>query len=153
MQTIDNNALAQIIRSLGVELFSDKSSYMVYNAVRNLESRTHYVDKGTLKYFSARIVGGSDQCAGTVFRLVESLPNGFQGKRGFRFVAFDVFGTVLNEREFFTSSQKATNGFYTWLGTFDLVGHYREAFATRATRAKRESDEMREAFNATFKAE
>ena len=147
---MDNNKLATIIRSLNIELFSDKSSYMVDNVVRNLENRTHYVDKSTLLFFNARIVGGSDQCAGTVFRLIESLPNGFGGKRGFRFVAFDVWGTVLNEREFFTTSQKATNGFYTWLSTFDLIGHYREAFATRASRVKREHDDLREAFNATF---
>ena len=147
---MDNNKLATIIRSLNIELFSDKSSYMVDNVVSNLKDRTHYSDKGTLRFFNARIVDGSDQCSGTVFRLIESLPNGLGGKRGFRFVAFDVWGTVLNEREFFTTSQKATNAFYTWLGTFDLVGHYREAFATRASRAKREHDYLREAFNATF---
>lgn len=147
---MENNKLATIIQSLNVELFSDKSSYMVNNVERNLMGRTHYVDKDTLRFFNARIVGGSDQCAGTVFRLIESLPNGFNGKRGFRFIAFDVFGTVLNEREFFTTSQKATNAFYTWLGTFDLTGHYREAFASRASRAKREHDDLREAFNATF---
>lgn len=147
---MDNNKLATIIQSLNVELFSDKSSYMVNNVEQNLTGRTHYADKGTLRFFNVRIVGGSDQCSGTVFRLIESLPNGYGGKRGFRFVAFDVFGTVLNEREFFTTSQKATNGFYTWLGTFDLIGHYREAFAARASRAKREHDDLREAFNATF---
>ena len=147
---MENNKLATIIRSLNIELFGDKSSYMVDNVVRNLENRTHYVDKDTLRFFNARIVGGSDQCSGTVFRLIESLPNGSNGKRVFRFVAFDVFGTVLNEREFFTTSQKATNAFYTWLGTFDLIGHYREVFATRASRASRDHGDLREAFNATF---
>jgi hypothetical protein len=146
---MDQNKLASIIHSLNVELFSDKSSYTAPNAVRNLENRTHYIDKNTLRFFNARIVGGSDQCAGTVFRLIESLPDG-NGKRGFRFVVFDVWGTVLNEREFYTTSQKATNAFYKWLGEFDLVGHYREVFATRATRAKRDHDDLREAFNATF---
>ena len=147
---MDNNKLATIIRSLNTELFSNKSGYMVDNVVRNLENRTHYVDKDTLRFFNARIVGGSDQCVGTVFRLIESLPNGPGGKRGFRFVAFDVWGTVMNEREFFTTSQKATTAFYTWLGTFDLIGHYREAFASNASRAKREHDNLSEAFNATF---
>ena len=147
---MDANQLAQIIRSLNVELFSDKSCYIAGNAVQNLRGRTHYVDKDTLRFFKARIVGGAHQCSGTVFRLIESLPKGFDGQRGFRFVAFDVFGNVLNEREFFTSAQKATNVFYTWLGAFDLIGHYRETFATRASKAKREHDALREAFNATF---
>ena len=147
---MDTNKLASIIRSLNVELFSDKSCYIAGNAVQNLRGRTHYVDKDTLRFFNARIVDGSDQCSGTVFSLIESLPKGFDGTRGFRFVAFDVFGTVLNDREFFTTSQKATNAFYTWLGAFDLIGHYREVFATRATRAKREHDALRDAFNATF---
>lgn len=147
---MDTNQLANIIRSLNVELFSDKSCYVAGNVTQNLQGRTHYVDRDTLRFFNSRIVGGSDQCGGTMFRLIESLPKGFDGPRGFRFVAFDVFGNVLNKTEFFTSSQKATNAFYKWLGEFDLIGHYREVFATRATRAKSEHDELREAFNATF---
>ena len=146
---IDTIKLAEIISSLNTPLFCNKSSYSENNAIQDLEGRTHYVDKGTLRYFNARVTGGADHCSGTVFCLIESLPDS-KNKRGFRFVVFDVWGTVLNEREFFTSSQKARNGFYTWLGEYDLLAHYREAFATRATRAKREHDELRAAFNATF---
>ena len=150
---MENNKLAAIVsENVGATLFADKSYDAKRNAQLNLESLTHYVDADTLRYFHARIVKASDSCSGLVFFMVESVAQDMHNtKRGFRPVLFDVFGEVINPRDvYYTSSDKAKKAGYEFLNVFDLVGHYRAAIASKATKAKADHDALREAFNATF---
>ena len=151
---MDNPELSIIIQSLGVTLYGDKSHDHTRDAQQNLRGRTHYCDPDTLKGFKSRIVAGNAACSGLVYWLIESCAIDYaNSKRGFRAVAFDVFGTVLYRVDLassFKTSEKARQGFYSWLNGFDLLGHYRDSLAVRATRAKQKHDDYRAAFNATF---
>lgn len=72
--------------------------------------------------------------------------------RGFRFVVFDLFGTVLNDRDHADSmhskSDKAAAAMAEWLESFDVLAHYKRAMAERADRLKREAAEMSKAARA-----
>jgi len=79
--------------------FSHESRNARYNAQRNLEGRTHYVDDATLRCFRSRILLTAINANGLLFGMVESVslnPNHTQ--RGFRAVVFDVFGTIIERR-------------------------------------------------------
>jgi len=80
-----------------MNLYSNEHSNPTYNAQRNLDGRTHYVDAGTLRYHKARILKAKATCDGLLFYLIESCaadPNGH--KRIFRHVIFDIEGRVLS---------------------------------------------------------
>ena len=108
-----------------------------HGAQRNLSGRTHYADDDTLRFFHARIVGCSPERAGLVLILVESTALDMNNaRRAFRFVAFDLFGSVINDRRDpeagFRTSDKARQAAADWLASFDVLDHYRQAMAKRA---------------------
>ena len=118
-----------------------------YCAQRNLDGRTHYADDDTLKFFHARINSCRAECAGLVLIITESAARDWDnGKRGHRFVAFDLFGTVLNDRDnadaMRASSGAAYNDSRAWLESFDVLAHYKAAMAERAARLKREASDL-----------
>ena len=132
--------LTATLQALNVATFSDRSYDAQRNARINLDGITHYVDLDTLRYFKSRIVKAFDSCNGSIFFLVESVAkNPDNTKRGFRFVLFDVFGTVINPRDvYYTTSDKAKQAGYAFLETFDLMVHYRQALGDKAKKAERE---------------
>jgi hypothetical protein len=82
-----------------MQKFDDQSYNPKYNAQRNLQGLTHYVDDATLRYHRSRILLTAINFDGLLFGLVESVsldPNHTQ--RGFRAVVFDVFGTIIQRR-------------------------------------------------------
>lgn len=139
-------ALVESMKPLRVKLFDHESGDPKYNAQRNLDGRTHYVDDDTLKWHHSRInsSGQLGDSWGLLFRITESCALDMHNRsRGFRCVVFDVFGTVVYHPDLqntFSSSaaaQKACNAV-----TFDLAAHYREAIANRLERAERHAAEL-----------
>jgi hypothetical protein len=80
--------------------FDDQSYDPKYNAQRNLQGRTHYVDDATLRRFRSRILLTAINADGLLFGLVESVSlDPDHTRRGFRAVVFDVFGTIIERRD------------------------------------------------------
>lgn len=134
--------------ALGVRCFERKTHDAKGNAQGNLTGRTHYVDADTLRFFSSRISSSRDAFNGTVFMIVESTAGDFQNKsRGFRFVAFDMNGTVINDRKPMESmhrtSTKAEAEMWAWADGFDVVAHYRDVLEARAKQAETSAVTMR----------
>jgi hypothetical protein len=107
-------------------LYRTESSYPKNNAQRNLAGRTHYVDDDTLHGFHSRVISARHTDGGLLFAIVTSDAKDHQNRsRGFRYVIFDLFGTVLErnpssvDREFFTSSARAEKAMWTALNAID----------------------------------
>jgi hypothetical protein len=127
----------------GITGYSYHSSDPKYNAQRNLSGRTHYADDGALRYFSARILSARDEAQGLLFVLIESVPKVAKNPRKTkRFVVFDIFGTVLNERDgvetWHATSDQAWKAATAFVASFDTVAH---TLAELDRKAKRLEDE------------
>ena len=92
-------------------LYRNESSNSKWDAQRNLEGRTHYVDDDTLRFHKSRIVYTDVLANGLGYLLVESYAvDPDNRKRAFRGVVFDVFGTIIDRPkldEGYKTSQKA----------------------------------------------
>lgn len=140
---MDHQTAIHIARAIGRRLFESATYNETAAAQRNLSGITHYADPDTLKFFHSRILRCRAECEGLVLILVESVATDPRNTgRGFRFVAFDLFGSVINERPNATSetlaksSDKARAAAETWLAGFDVLAHYRAAMAERAERLR-----------------
>lgn len=138
-----------------MELYSDKSSTPKWNAQRNLEGRTHYVDDASLRFHKSRILRTVVADNGLLFGLVESVGLDMHNtKRGFRAIVFDVFGTVLHcpGLEHCTKVRaSADKDLWAALNEIDAIKHTHDAITANlkrelqeADRAHRELDEMTE---------
>lgn len=144
MKTVNISDFAKTIsEALNIRLFDNTSYDAKRDAFSNLSGKTHYVDPDTLRYFHSRVVYAQPAKCGLIYWIVESAAKDHENKmRGFRFVAFDLFGTVLQRAslEGMTStSAPAKKQFYMWLETFDAVDHYRAVFAVKAEHAARDA--------------
>jgi hypothetical protein len=142
-------ALAAAIRSeLSISVFSHKSSYAKNNAQSNLGDKTHYVDDGTLSYFKARINSAGNVDAGLLFYVIESHSiDSNHTARQFRFVIFDLFGTVIERAamgEGWKTSSKASAEMWEFLNAFDTAAHYASVLESRAKRLETEAAAMRD---------
>lgn len=149
MKPVKNTSkeFAQKIGSvLNLKLFSQESYNCTRNTQINLAGKTHYTDSDTLRYFHSRIVASSDTENGLIFWFIESAAKDCNNtSRGFRYVAFDLFGTVLcrvDLADMTSTSEKARKQFWTWLETFDTIGHYKNAFKQKALQAKKDAIEF-----------
>lgn len=124
--------LESAMNSAGVRRYRCESSYPEYDAPRNLQGRTHYVDTDTLKGFRAKILNGGCTKDGLLYWLVESVQSRpDHGGYTRRAIVFDVFGEIVNERadlretqgEWFKDTRKAENAAFAFLKTFDAVTH------------------------------
>lgn len=145
----DCEALASAIRStLNASLFRCASSDAKVNAQRNLDGRTHYVDSDTLRYFSSRILAAGDVDRGLLLYLLESTAtNADKTARGFRFVVFDIWGTVIERAslsECWKTSEAARRAMWEWLNEFNTAAYYRDELSKRAARLGREAAHMRQ---------
>jgi len=133
MKTTTQTAL----NTAGIRPFDSQSSDPKWNAQRNLQGRTHYVDDDTLKGFQCRILSARNMSDGLVFYLVESV-NSRPDHGGYnkRFVAFDVFGTVLTGRdEWFRTREQAYKAGMAFLSDFDAEAHTIATLRRNAERA------------------
>ena len=144
----DCEALANAIRStLNVSLFRYAARDAKNNAQCNLSGRTHYADPDTLRYFSSRILSAGEVDRGLLFYVLESTAtNADKTARGFRFVIFDIWGTVVERAsvgDCWKTSEAARRNMWAWLNAFDTAAYYRDKLNERAGRLEREAAEMR----------
>ena len=92
-----------------------------YTAQALLQGRTHYVDDDTLKYFHCRILQCDIEQNGTLCWLIESVALDMNNtRRGFRYVVFDIFGTVIsrvNLENSFSTRDKAKKALREYLAS------------------------------------
>ena len=145
---LDKDNARSIADAIGQTLFERKSSYSAKdNAQMNLQGRTHYVDDSTLKCFHSRVMSGRDTDHGLIFAIVESVAKDYNNRsRGFRFVAFDIEGTVINDRASATdtvsTSAKAERDMWDFLDGFDVLAHYKKVMEYKADRYKVQAAHM-----------
>jgi hypothetical protein len=120
---------------LTVDLYREQSSDSTYDAQRNLMGRTHYVDPDTLKYHKSRVLAFRIHADGLLCSLIESCAADMHNrKRRFRYVIFDVLGTVLDRPkldESFTSKHYAEKAMWKAVESIDAIKHTREALQQR----------------------
>jgi hypothetical protein len=98
--------LSTALKVQGFELFSNKSSDAKSQAQRNLSGKTHYVDEDTLKFHSARVLSCTVTDNGLLLGILESTAT-YDGKRVYRPVFFDIFGTVVSRCDLDDASKSA----------------------------------------------
>lgn len=113
------------------QLFRNESSDPKTNAQRNLAGRTHYVDDDTLRFHKSRVLTSRILDNGLLFAITTSdAINPDNTKRGFRYVIFDVFGTVIDRPELentFKRHESCIKAMWTALDGVDAISHTREA--------------------------
>lgn len=131
-------------------LYRNESSYPKINAQRNLAGRTHYVDDDTLRRFYSCIVSARETHGGLLFAIVTSDAKDYENKaRGFRYVIFDLFGSVVErnpgniESLFFLTSTTATKAMWTALNALDTVKITRQAIGAAEMQHANEMDRVR----------
>jgi hypothetical protein len=142
---MDHQTAYRIARAAGCCKFDRHGYDAKTNAQRNLSGRTHYVDPDTLRFFHSRLVHTEIHAEGLLFALVESVAEDMGNTtRGFRFVMFDLFGTVINDRKdtLHRTSDKARQALAEWLEAFDVADHYRKTLRNRAERMQREAADL-----------
>lgn len=114
-----------------MNLYRNEHSNAVADAQRNLMGRTHYVDPDTLKYHKSRVLCSRVHADGLLYSLIESCAADMHNtKRVFRYVIFDVLGTVLDRpkmEESFSSRHAAEKAMWKALEEIDAIKHTREA--------------------------
>jgi len=141
---LDNTkTLADLLNNeAGARLYRHESGYATSNAQQNLQGRTPYAEDDQLRWHKARILSSRHHLEGCIFVLIESVSLDWDNtRRGFRFVVFDVFGTVIERADLentFKTSDKARAAFWAWLGTFDPFTYYADTLTNRAARMQRE---------------
>lgn len=108
-----------------MKLFRNESNNAKWNAQRNLQGLTHYVDDDTLRFHKSRIISTHITDSGLLFALVESCAKDFENRsRGFRYVIFDTFGNVIERPELdemWSTSTAAVKAMWQQLNTIDAV--------------------------------
>lgn len=142
-----NTKIKTSLSILGIRPFRVESCYALNNAQKNLEGRSHYADAQTLKYFKARILDSYTAKENLAFWIIESNNSKpFEPKKNKRFICFDVFGTVLNDRdEWFSTSKSADNARKAFLESFDAVAHTEKRLHEIAVR---DAENAQSVFNA-----
>lgn len=103
--------------------FTHQSSNPKWNAQRSLNGLTHYVDDDTLRYHKSRILSTHILDEGLLFALIESCAlDMYNTSRGFRYVIFDVTGTVIGRltlQETFKTRRQAEKAMWAYADTLD----------------------------------
>jgi hypothetical protein len=146
MKTSKENKAARLMSSLyaaNVRPYRNESCRADYDAQRNLQGRTHYVDPDTLRGFQARILNGGHVADGLLYWILESVQSRPQhGGYTRRAIVFDVFGDIVNDRatlsesqgEWFRDTAKAEQAAAAFIAGFDAVKHTADKLAAKARR-------------------
>ena len=136
MQTLIKN-----LRLNGISIFSDKNYDAKYNAQRNLDGKTHYVDDDTLKYFNARILKCRVLHDGLILAIIESLDIPEHGKAK-RVVFFDIFGGVIGKSRdtVFKTTDKADQFLWAELNNLDAIQITLDALHNQKSYLQRQID-------------
>ena len=137
------------LAKLHVMPFGCKSSYPKYNAQRNLNGKTHYVEDDTLRFHKSRISSSREIHGGLLFRVTMSDSLDMNNtKRGFRTCVFDLFGTCVSRPELqdaFKTCQKALAASDAL--EIDLLAHYQAALKSQLKYAAEKAAEIETAVN------
>lgn len=138
-----------------IKLFEDKSYNAKYNAQANLIGRTHYVDDNTLRFHKSRVIKAQAHDRGLLFSIVTSdAVDMHNTSREFRYVIFDVFGTVLGRLELgdgYRTSRAAEKAMYDVLNGLDAMAITLEGIENEKKNHAREIEWFLETF-ATLKS-
>ena len=114
-----------------MNLFRNESSNPVDNAQKNLMGRTHYVDPDTLRWHKSRVLASRVVEHGLLFAITTSDALDMNNtKRGYRFVVFDVFGTVVHRdklEDAYKRREQCDKAMWAFLNSFDAIFHTRDA--------------------------
>lgn len=114
-----------------MHLYRSELSDPKANAQRNLCGRTHYVDDATLRFHKSRVLSTHVVDGGLLFAIVTSdAADMHNTARVFRYVIFDVFGTVLDRKSMtdgYKTRDKATKAMWAALNATDAKAHTLEA--------------------------
>ena len=117
-----------------MQLFTAQGNSPKVHAQRNLCGRTHYVDDETLRWHKSRVLSARVVDNGLLFAIVTSDALDMHStKRGYRYVIFDVFGTVLGRPDLehtFRTSAQATKAMWAALNEIDAKAHTLKAADT-----------------------
>ena len=131
-----------------MNLYRNESSNPKWNAQRNLSGRTHYVDDETLRWHKSRVLSARHADNGLLFAIVTSDALDMNNtKRGFRYVIFDIFGTVLGRvslEQAFRTSDQASKVMWAELNKIDAKAVTFAAIDKAAGDHQREMYDMRE---------
>ena len=143
------NPIIKALREIDARPFQERYfSQPKHEAQEALQSRTHYVDDSTLRYFHARITGARPIMEGLFFEIVESSSKDMQNTaRGFRVVVFDVFGSTVYRPSLqdMKSTSAAARKAYEKKFTIDAAAHYAEKLQGRARQLASEAEAMSKA--------
>jgi hypothetical protein len=130
-----------------MQLYQNKSSYPKPNAQENLMGRTHYVDDDTLRFHHSRILSSHVLFEGLLFAIITSDAMDYENKtRGFRYVIFDLFGTVIDRpklEEMFKTRNQASKAMWALINTLDAKAITLAGIENAERRHKLEMDELR----------
>ena len=130
-----------------MNLYRTESHNAKYNAQRNLAGRTFYPEDGTLRSFHARILDSGVIDNGLLFYLIESVALDMNNtKRGYRYVIFDVFGTVVARRSIedcFKTAAAARKAFWNTVNDLDALEITAKAIDSAERGYAREIDDAR----------
>lgn len=134
--------LKQILESTGARLYAQRYCDPKADAQENLTGRTHYVDDSSLRFHKSRILNAHTLADGAFYYVITSDALDWDNtRRGFRYVLFDVFGTVVDRlplEESFKTSDKATKALYAYFKNLNVIDYYIGRLQQRATRATNE---------------
>jgi hypothetical protein len=129
-----------------MRLYRNESSDPKSNAQRNLQGRTHYVDDDTLRFHKSRVLSARHTDGGLLFAIVTSdAADMNNSRRVYRYVIFDVFGTVLDRPDLehgFKTSDKATKAMWESLNAIDAPAITLEAIERARLAYLRELHEL-----------
>lgn len=141
-----NKKIKSALNVLGIQPFRVESYNPLNDAQRNLQGLTHFVDANTLKGFRARVLNAQASHEGLIYWIIESVgKKPFDGKANKRFVAFDVFGDVISDRDsWHTTSKAAEKDKNAFLESFDAEKHTESRLLEKA---KRDAENAQAVFN------
>lgn len=150
MKTLNKTeTIKNLLHTAGHYPFRVESCYPDSNAERNLQGRTHWLSPETRRYFKSRVLDSGMTADGLVFWLVESnRSKPFEADKNKRFVAFDVWGSVLTEGdEWHKTSAQALKAGRTWLASFDGLAHTENKLRETAKREIHNAAQVLEALS------
>jgi hypothetical protein len=128
-------------------LYENKSSYPLPNAQQNLMGRTHYVDPDTLRFHKSKVLAAHVVDNGLLFAIITSDSLNYENtKRGFRYVIFNLFGTVLDRPkldEAFKSRDKASKAMWAAINQLDAKQITLDGIANAERHFRMEMDDLR----------
>jgi len=131
-----------------MQKYQNHSSNPKWDAQRNLEGRTHYVDDDTLKYHKSRILNTRVTDNGLLFAIIESYAVDHNNStRAFRPVIFDIFGNVIDRPKLedgYKTSNKAISAMWDTLNDIDAIEVTRKGIEQAEKCHAREMDYIRD---------